>query len=64
MESGDISWQLGREIVTSLQNDSTFTLLTNFVIFAFSVFLMLAVLALIVLRFRLPDLKRPTTTWA
>ncbi len=47
----------------SLRDDSTFELLTNLVVFANSVFYMLSVLALIVLRFREPERNRPYRTW-
>jgi APA family basic amino acid/polyamine antiporter len=63
MSSGEISWQLGRKVVASLQDDSIFQLLTNFVIFSASVFYMLAVMALIVLRIRQPGWDRPYRTW-
>jgi APA family basic amino acid/polyamine antiporter len=51
-------------VIASLQNDSIFGLLTNFVIFSASVFYMLGVLAVIILRFRRPDVSRPYKTWA
>ena len=38
-------------------------MLTNFVIFSASIFYMLGVLAVIVLRFRRPDERRPYKTW-
>jgi len=50
-------------IVSSLKNDSMFGLLSNFVIFAASIFYVLGVLAVIVLRLRRPDLDRPYKTW-
>ena len=50
-------------VVGSLQNDSIFGLLTNFVIFSASIFYSLSVLAVIVLRYRLPNAKRPYRTW-
>jgi basic amino acid/polyamine antiporter, APA family len=50
-------------VIESLRNDSIFSLLTNFVIFSASVFYMLCVLAVIVLRFRRPDAARPYRTW-
>ena len=50
-------------VITSLQNDSIFGLLTNFVIFSASIFYMFGVLAVIVLRFRRPDVHRPYKTW-
>ena len=58
----DISGELPRLVIKSLQTDSIFTLLTNFVIFAASCFYSLAVLAVLVLRFRRPDLPRPYRT--
>ena len=50
-------------VIASLKNDSIFGLLTNFVIFSASIFYMLGVLAVIVLRFRRPDRQRPYRTW-
>jgi APA family basic amino acid/polyamine antiporter len=50
-------------MVGSLQDASIFELLTNFVIFSLSIFVTLAVLAVIVLRFKRPDLDRPYKTW-
>jgi APA family basic amino acid/polyamine antiporter len=50
-------------VISSLRNDSIFSLLTNFVIFSASIFYMLGVLAVIVLRFRRPDAERPYKTW-
>ncbi|MEX0936242.1 MAG: amino acid permease [Pirellulales bacterium] len=54
---------LAGRIVVSLQNDSIFELLTNFVIFSASIFYLLAVLAVMVLRSTRPDLPRPYRTW-
>jgi amino acid transporter len=54
---------LVRRIIESLKDDSTFSLLTNFVIFSASIFYVLGVLAVIVLRVRRPDLHRPYRTW-
>lgn len=51
------------KVIESLQNDSIFDLLTNFVIFSASIFYMLGVLAVIVLRWRRPDEQRPYKTW-
>ncbi len=51
------------KVIESLRNGSTFDLLTNFVIFATSIFYALSVLAVIVLRVRQPDLERPYRTW-
>jgi len=50
-------------VLASLRNDSIFDLLTNFVIFSASIFYTLGVLAVIVLRIRRPDLRRPYKTW-
>ena len=63
VDTAQIGWELGRRIVESLHDNSTFDLLTNFVIFAASVFYMLAVVALIVLRIRHPEWNRPYRTW-
>ncbi|MCH7729105.1 MAG: amino acid permease [Planctomycetes bacterium] len=57
-----ISWELGRRITESLQGKGMFNLLTNFVIFAASIFYLLAVLAVIVLRIRRPKAERPYKT--
>ena len=56
-------WPLVARIVTSLQQDSIFTLLTNFVIFSASIFYALTVLAVLLLRWQRPDLQRPYRTW-
>jgi APA family basic amino acid/polyamine antiporter len=61
--SGPPPQQLLPLVIASLRNDSIFSLLTNFVIFSASIFYMLGVLAVIVLRFRQPDLHRPYRTW-
>ncbi len=61
--TGGIDWLLLRRIVQSLKDDSVFELLTNLLIFSLSVFYMLAVLAVIILRIRFPQLKRPYRTW-
>ena len=50
-------------MVGSLQDSSIFELLTNFIIFSLSIFVTLAVLAVIVLRFKRPGLERPYKTW-
>ena len=52
-----------RRMLQSLQDGTIFDLMTNFVIFAVSVFYTLAVLAVIVLRIRRPDLRRRYRTW-
>lgn len=55
--------QLMQTIVLSLQNDSIFALMTNFFTFSASLFYALAVLAVIVLRYRRPDWERPFRVW-
>jgi APA family basic amino acid/polyamine antiporter len=55
--------ELARRIVASLQGDSIFGLLTNFVVFSASIFYTLSVLAVVVLRYRRPDLRRRYRTW-
>jgi APA family basic amino acid/polyamine antiporter len=57
------SQQLLPRVIESLRSDSLFSLLTNLVIFSASIFYMLGVLAVIVLRFRQPDHPRPYKTW-
>jgi APA family basic amino acid/polyamine antiporter len=57
------SQQLLPRVIASLRNDSMFSLLTNLVIFSASIFYMLGVLAVIVLRFRRPEHPRPYKTW-
>ena len=61
--SDEVPQQLWPLIIASLRNGSIFSLLTNFVIFSASIFYMLGVLAVIVLRFRRPDIHRPYRTW-
>ncbi|MCO6458999.1 MAG: amino acid permease [Pirellulaceae bacterium] len=63
LAASSVPGELPRKIVVSLQGDSMFELLTNFVIFSASIFYMLAVLAVIVLRFKLPRAERPYRTW-
>jgi len=50
------------KIIASLRNGSIFDLLTNFVIFSASIFYMLGVLAVVVLRYRQPAVDRPYRT--
>jgi APA family basic amino acid/polyamine antiporter len=52
-----------RKIVQTLKEESVFTLLTNFVIFASSIFYALCVLAVFVLRRRQAQRERPYRTW-
>ena len=55
-------WKTVLLIIGSLQNDSIFSLLTNLVIFSASIFYVLGVLAVIVLRYRRPQQERPFKT--
>ena len=52
-----------RLILGSLKDSTIFELLTNFVIFSLGIFVTLAVGAVVVLRFKRPDLERPYKTW-
>ncbi len=63
MSAADGSAGLVSKVVASLRDDSIFDLLTNFVIFSASIFYMLGVLAVIVLRYRCPAAQRPYRTW-
>jgi APA family basic amino acid/polyamine antiporter len=63
ISAAEIANATSAKIVLSLQDNSIFELLTNLVIFSLSMFYMLAVLAVIVLRVRQPDLPRPYRTW-
>jgi APA family basic amino acid/polyamine antiporter len=63
VDAAGLSGELTRRVVLSLQQDSIFDLLTNFVIFSVSIFYLLAVLAVVILRIRRPDLERPYRTW-
>lgn len=58
-----LQFEIARKIVESLQDDLIFDLLTNFVIFSASIFYALTVLAVLVLRFRQPQMNRPYRTW-
>lgn len=50
-------------VVKDFQQTTTFELLTNFVIFSASIFYMLAVLAVLILRRKHPEWSRPYRTW-
>lgn len=54
--------ELVSKVVESLRDDSIFDLLTNFVIFSASIFYVLGVLAVIVLRYKMPTAERPYRT--
>ena len=51
------------EFNPSFENDTVFDLLTNFVIFAASIFYVLGVVAVVILRRRRPTADRPYRTW-
>jgi amino acid transporter len=53
---------LSRTVVMNLRDGTIFSLLTNFVIFSSSIFYSLAVLAVVVLRWRQPSAERPYRT--
>jgi APA family basic amino acid/polyamine antiporter len=55
--------ELASKFVTGIQQNTVFDLLTNFVVFASSVFHMLVVLAVFILRWRRPDAPRPYKTF-
>ncbi len=55
--------ELAGKFVRGLQDNSIFTLLTNYVIFSASIFYVLTVLAVLVLRRTRATLKRPYRTW-
>ena len=59
----DLQGEFARRIVASLQGDTIFDLLTNCVVFSASIFYMLSVLAVVVLRYRRPGLRRRYRTW-
>lgn len=54
---------LPKTILVNLKQGTMFGLLTDFVIFAASIFYTLAVLAVIILRRRCPEMERPYRTW-
>lgn len=54
---------LSKKIGISLRDDSIFSLLTNCFVFVASAFYALAVVAVVVLRIKLPDAERPYKTW-
>jgi amino acid transporter len=58
-----ISWRRLSDIVATIQTDSIFTILTNFVIFGASIFYLLGVAAVLVLRYKRPGLARPYRTF-
>ncbi len=59
----ELSSELAQEFVVGLQQNTVFNLLTNFVVFASSIFHMLVVLAVFILRRRRPDAPRPYRTF-
>lgn len=63
MDPKTLSGDLPRKFVDGLQQNTIFDLLTNFVVFASSIFHMLVVLAVFILRRRLPNVIRPYKTF-
>jgi APA family basic amino acid/polyamine antiporter len=61
--ANQVQGELTRRIVESLQGGTTFDVLTNCVVFSASIFYLLSVLAVVVLRYRRPDLRRRYRTW-
>jgi len=59
----ELQGEFARRIVASLQGDTIFDLLTNCVVFSASIFYLLSVLAVVVLRYRRPDLRRRYRAW-
>jgi amino acid transporter len=63
LAASEVTGEFGRRIVASLQGGTTFDVLTNCVVFSASIFYLLSVLAVVVLRVRQPDLRRRYRTW-
>jgi APA family basic amino acid/polyamine antiporter len=63
LAADEVSGALVREIVIGLQEGTIFDVLTNCVVFAASIFYLLSVLAVVVLRYRRADLRRHYRTW-
>jgi basic amino acid/polyamine antiporter, APA family len=63
LAADDLGEGLVRRIVVGLQTGTTFDVLTYCVVFAAGIFYVLSVLAVIVLRYRRPDLRRRYRTW-
>ncbi len=63
LAAGELTGEFPRRIVASLQGGTTFDVLTNCVVFSASIFYLLSVLAVVVLRYRRPDLRRRYRTW-
>ena len=59
----EMSEGIVQRIVWGLQTGTTFDVLTNCVVFSASIFYVLSVVAVVVLRYRRPDLRRRYRTW-
>lgn len=59
----ELRGELSRRIVASLQTGTVFDVLTNCVVVSASIFYLLSVLAVVVLRYRKPGLRRRYRTW-
>ncbi len=58
-----LPWERLQKIVETVQTDSLFTIFTNFAIFSASIFYLLGVAAVLILRWKRPDLPRPYRTF-
>lgn len=63
MDPASFRWEVMARIVETLKHDSIFNMLTNFVVFGSSIFFLLTVLAVFVLRRKHPTWARPYRTW-
>ncbi|MCC7420211.1 MAG: APC family permease [Planctomycetaceae bacterium] len=63
VDASNITWNFGRQLMVSVQQGTIFGLLTNFVVFSSTVFFVLCVLAVFILRFTRPGIPRPYRTW-
>lgn len=63
LQEAVVGWSTLENLLAGLNTTSIFNLLSNFVIFAVSIFYALAALAVVVLRYKHPDWERPYRTW-
>lgn len=63
LAASEVTGEFARRIVASLQGGTTFDVLTNCVVFSASIFYLLSVLAVVVLRVRQPDARRRYRAW-
>lgn len=62
VQAKSLPWERLQKIVLTVQEDSLFTLFTNFAIFSASIFYLLGVASVLILRWKCPDLHRPYRT--